>query len=175
MNQLTARGEPFLRARGCCVMCCASLSEAIRAGGVMEGLVRAGGVMEGLVRAGGVMEGLVRAGGVMEGLVRAAGRVMEGLIHGTISRIQLCALHPTKMHKHNTKAVILTAQCHLISVLFRRQKRFFSQMPLSSSLAGPAPPQKLCSKCTDIKNQKSAVIALFEITIIKINYNLIFK
>ncbi|XDV45342.1 hypothetical protein PO909_013457 [Leuciscus waleckii] len=74
------------------------------------------------------------------------------------------------------KTVILTAQCHLISVLFRRQKRvFFSQMPPSSFLAGPAPPQKLCSKCTEIKNQKSAVIALFEITIIKTNYNLIFK
>ncbi|XDV13737.1 hypothetical protein PO909_002084 [Leuciscus waleckii] len=92
--------------------------------------------MEGLIRAGGVMEGLIRAGGVMEGLIRAGG-VMEGLIHGTISRIQLWAPHPqcshqpadisdpTKMHKHNTKAVILTAQCHLISVLFRRQKRFF--------------------------------------------------
>ncbi len=48
---------------------------------------------------------------------------------------------------------------------------FFSpQMPLS-----PAPPQKLCIKCTAIKNQKSAVIATFEITIIKINYNLRFK
>ncbi len=40
-------------------------------------------------------------------------------------------------------------------------------MPLSH-----APPQKLCIKCTEIKNQKSAVITLFEITIIKINYNL---
>ncbi|XDV11242.1 hypothetical protein PO909_000228, partial [Leuciscus waleckii] len=79
MNQLTARGEPFPRAGGCCVMCCASQSEAIRAGGVMEGLIRAGGVMEGLIRAGGVMEGLVRTGGVMEGLVRAGG-VMEGLV-----------------------------------------------------------------------------------------------
>ncbi|XDV37985.1 hypothetical protein PO909_007487 [Leuciscus waleckii] len=104
MNQLTTRGEPLLRASGCCVLCCASQSEAIRAGGVMEGLVRAGGVMEGLVRTGGVMEGLIRAGGVM-----------KGLIHGTISRIQLWAPHPqcshqpadisdpTKMHKHNTK------------------------------------------------------------------------
>ncbi|XDV13230.1 hypothetical protein PO909_001681, partial [Leuciscus waleckii] len=106
--------------------------------------------MEGLVRPGGVMEGLGRAGEVMEGLGRAGG----GLVHGTISRIQLWALHPqcshqsadisdpTKMHKHNTKAVISTAQCHLISVLFRRQKRFFSQMQPSSFLAGPAPPQK---------------------------------
>ncbi|XDV13229.1 hypothetical protein PO909_001681, partial [Leuciscus waleckii] len=114
----------------------------------MEGLVRPGGVMEGLGRAGEVMEGLGRAGGVMEGLVRPGG-VMEGLVHGTISRIQLWALHPqcshqsadisdpTKMHKHNTKAVISTAQCHLISVLFRRQKRFFSQMQPSSFLAGP--------------------------------------
>ena len=101
-NRLS-RGEPCLRAGGCCVMCCASQSEAIWAGGVMEGLVRAGGVMEGLVRAGGVMEGLVRAGGVMEGLVRAggvmeglvrAGGVMEGLVHGTVSRIQLRAPHP---------------------------------------------------------------------------------
>ncbi|XDV13228.1 hypothetical protein PO909_001681 [Leuciscus waleckii] len=142
--------------------------------------------MEGLGRAGGVMEGLGRAGEVMERLGRAGG-VMEGLVHGTISRIQLWALHPqcshqsadisdpTKMHKHNTKAVISTAQCHLISVLFRRQKRFFSQMQPSSFLAGPAPPQKICSKCTEIKNQKGAVIALFEITIIIINYNLIFK
>ncbi|XDV45270.1 hypothetical protein PO909_013390 [Leuciscus waleckii] len=32
-------------------MCYASQSEAIRAGGVMEGLVRSGGVMEGLIRA----------------------------------------------------------------------------------------------------------------------------
>jgi len=54
---------------------------------------------------------------------------MEGLIHGTNSRIQLWAPHPqcshqsadisdpTKIHKHYTKAVILTAQCHLIYVL----------------------------------------------------------
>ncbi|XDV45005.1 hypothetical protein PO909_013188, partial [Leuciscus waleckii] len=53
----------------------------------------------------------------MEGLRRAGG----GLVHGTISRIQLWAPHPqcshqpadisdpTKMHKHNTKAVISTA------------------------------------------------------------------
>ncbi|XDV44305.1 hypothetical protein PO909_012606, partial [Leuciscus waleckii] len=59
-------------------MRCVSQSEAVRAGGVMEGLRRAGGVMEGLRRAGGVMEGLRRAGGVMEGLRRAGG-VMEGL------------------------------------------------------------------------------------------------
>jgi len=64
----------------------------------------------------------------MEGLVRAGG-VMEGLIHGTTSRIQLWALHPqcshqsadisdpTKMHKHYTKADILIAQCQLIYVL----------------------------------------------------------
>jgi len=54
---------------------------------------------------------------------------MEGLIHGTTSRIQLWAPHlqpshqsadisdPTKMHKHYTKAVMLTAQCHLIYLL----------------------------------------------------------
>ncbi len=46
----------------------------------------------------------------------------------------------------------------------------FSQMPLSH-----VPPQKLCIKGTEIKNQRSAVIALFEITIIKINYNLRLK
>ncbi len=42
-------------------------------------------------------------------------------------------------------------------------------------LPSPAPPQKLCIKCTEIKNQKSAAITLFEITVIKINYNLRFK
>jgi len=90
------------------LLCCASQSEAIRAGGAIEGLIRADGEMEGIIRAGGAM---------------------EGLIHGTTSRIQLWAPHPqcshqsadisdpTKMHKHYTKAVILTAQWHLIYVL----------------------------------------------------------
>ncbi len=45
---------------------------------------------------------------------------------------------------------------------------FYSQMLPSPCLAGPAPPQKICSKSTGIKNQKSAVIALFEIKIIKL-------
>jgi len=53
---------------------------------------------------------------------------------------------PTKMHKHNTKAVILATQCNLISELFRRQTRFFSPMTPLSFLACPAPPQKLYSK-----------------------------
>ncbi len=53
-----------------------------------------------------------------------AGGVMERLIHGTGPFPGCCCglLHPhcsqqsvhTKLHKHNTKALILTAQCHLI-------------------------------------------------------------
>ncbi len=52
-----------------------------------------------------------------------AGGVMERLIHGTGPFPGCCCklLHPhqdisdpAKMHKHNTKALILTAQCHLI-------------------------------------------------------------
>ncbi len=51
-----------------------------------------------------------------------AGGVMELLIHGTgpfpFHPHQSADISdPTKMHKHNTKAVILTARCHLISVL----------------------------------------------------------
>ncbi len=90
----------------------------------------------------------------------------------------------TKMHKHNKKSAILTVQCHLISVLevtqlsylyfcFRFSPFFLSQVLPSHCIAGPAPPQKICSK--GIKNKKSAVITLFEITIIKITYNLRFK
>ncbi len=45
----------------------------------------------------------------------------------------------------------------------------------SHCIAGPAPPQKICSKGTGIKNKKSAVITVFEMTIIKITYNLRFK
>jgi len=37
---------------------CASQSEAIRAGGEIEGLVKVGGVMEGLIREGGVISQL---------------------------------------------------------------------------------------------------------------------
>ncbi len=92
---------------------------------------------------------------------------------------------PAKMHKYNTKAVILTAQSFdfcirsnkliLLYIFVSGFPPFFSQMLPSPFLAGPAPPQKICSKCTGIKNQKSAVITLFEMTIIKINYNLRFK
>ncbi len=57
-----------------------------------------------------------------------SGGVMERLIYGTGSSLGCCCglLHhhqsadisdPAKMHKHNTKAAILTARCHLISVL----------------------------------------------------------
>ncbi len=82
------------------------------------------------------------------------------------------------MHRYNTQAVILTAQCHLISVLEVTKlflTLYFSFSFFPHKCRSPAPPQKLCIKCTAIKNQKSAVIALFEITIIKINYNLRFK
>jgi len=74
------------------------------------------------------MDGLIRTGGEMEGLIRPGGE-LEGLIYGTTSRIQLWAPHPqcshqsadisdpTKIHKHYTKAAILTAKSHLIYVL----------------------------------------------------------
>jgi len=44
--------------------------------------------------------------------------------------------------------------------LFKKKYKF--------CLAGPALPQKICSKCRKTKNQKSAVISLFENTIIEI-------
>ncbi len=120
-----------------------------------------------------------------------SGAVMERLIHDTGPFPGRCCglLHPhqsadisdpTKMHKHNTKTVILTARCHFISVLEVTKLSYFiflfqvflfnPKMPPS-----PAPPQKICIKCTAIKNQKSAVIALFEITIIKIKHLLNLK
>ncbi len=37
---------------------------------------------------------------------------------------------------------------------------FVSQMLPSPCLVGPAPPQKLCSKGIEIKNQQSAVIII---------------
>ncbi len=58
---------------------------------------------------------------------------------------------------------------------FRFSPFFLSQVLPSHCIAGPAPPQKICSKGTGIKNKKSAVITLFEMTIIKITYNLRFK
>ncbi len=95
----------------------------------------------------------------------------------------------TKMHKHNKKKKI----CHFNSTVsfdfcirsnkmiilyifcFRFSPFFLSQVLPSHCIAGPAPPQKICSKGTGIKNKKSAVITLFEMTIIKITYNLRFK
>ncbi len=102
-----------------------------------------------------------------------------GLLHPHCSHQSADISDPTKMHKQNRKAVILTAQCHLISVLevtnwsyfiflFQVFSLFFLTNAAVTFPPGPAPPQKICSKGTGIKNKKSAVIALFEIIIIKI-------
>ncbi len=112
-----------------------------------------------------------------------AGAVMEHLIHGTGPFPGCCCglLHPhcshqsadisdhTKMYKYNTKAVILTAQCHLISVLVVTKLLalyFFMQLfpffPTNAAVTLPCrccSTTKLCSKCIEIKNKKSAVIA----------------
>ncbi len=61
-----------------------------------------------------------RAGGVMEHLIHGTGPFPGcccGLLHPHCSHQSADISDPTKMHKHNRKAVILTAQCHLISVL----------------------------------------------------------
>ncbi len=62
----------------------------------------------------------VRAGGVMERLIYGTGSFPGcccGLHHPHCSQQPADISDPAKMHKHNRKAVILTAQCHLISVL----------------------------------------------------------
>ncbi len=62
----------------------------------------------------------VRAGGVMERLIYGTGSFPGcccGLLHPHCSQQPADISDPAKMHKHNRKAVILTAQCHLISVL----------------------------------------------------------
>ncbi len=76
-----------------------------------------------------------------------------------------------KMHKHNRKAVILTAQCHLISVLEVKNDitlyfcfRFSHFFLTNAAITFPCrffSTTEDCSKCTKIKNQKSDVIALF--------------
>ncbi len=62
----------------------------------------------------------VRAGGVMERLIYDTGSFPGcccGLLHPHCSQQPADISDPAKTHKHNRKAVILTAQCHLISVL----------------------------------------------------------
>ncbi len=62
----------------------------------------------------------VRSGGVMEHLIYGTGSFPGcccGLLHPHCSQQPADISDPAKMHKHNRKAVILTAQCHLISVL----------------------------------------------------------
>ncbi len=110
----------------------------------------------------------VRAGGVKERLIHDTGSSPGcccGLLHPHCSQQSADVSDPAKKHKYNTKAVIIT-QSHLISVLevtnwsyFTFFPHFFSQMLPSSFLAGPAPPQKICSKGTEIKNYKSAAFA----------------
>ncbi len=59
----------------------------------------------------------VRAGGVMERLIHGTGP-FPGYCCGLLHPHQSADISdPAKMHKHYTKAVILTEQCHLISVL----------------------------------------------------------
>ena len=141
MNQLTARGEPCLRAWGCCVMCCASQSEAIKAGGVMVGLMRAGG---------GSHKGRWSDGGS-----HPWHHLQDSALGSSSSVLTPVCWHfrSYKIHKHNTKAVISTAQCHLISVLFRRQKRFF---PTNAAIIFPC---RSCSTTKDLqqihRNQES--------------------
>ncbi len=62
----------------------------------------------------------VRSGGVMERLIHGTGPFPGcccGLLHHHCSHQSTDISNPAKMHKHNTKTVILTAQCHLLSVL----------------------------------------------------------
>jgi len=80
------------------LLCCASQSEAIRAGGEMEGLIKADGVMEGLIHG-------------------TTSRIRLWAPHPQCSHQSADISDPTKMHKRYTKAVILTAQCHFIYVL----------------------------------------------------------
>ncbi len=107
---------------------------------------------------------------------------MERLIHGTGSFPGCCCglLHthqsadisnPTKNAQHNRKAVILTAQYHLISVLEVKNDitlyfcfRFSHFFLTNAAITFPCrffSTTEDCSKCTEIKNQKSDVIALF--------------
>ncbi len=59
----------------------------------------------------------VRAGGVMEHLIHDTGQ-FPGCCGGLLHPHQSTDISDlAKMHKHNRKAVILTARCHLISVL----------------------------------------------------------
>ncbi len=59
----------------------------------------------------------VRSGGVMERLIHDTGP-FPGCCCGLLHPHQSADISgPAKMHKYNTKAVILTTQCQLISVL----------------------------------------------------------
>ncbi len=62
----------------------------------------------------------VKAGGVMECLIHSTRPFPGcccGLLYPHCSHQSADISDHTKMHKYNTQAVILTAQCHLISVL----------------------------------------------------------
>ncbi len=62
----------------------------------------------------------VRAGGVTERLIHGTGSFPGcccGLLHPHCSQQSADISDPAKMHKYNTKAVILTTQSNLMSVL----------------------------------------------------------
>ncbi len=85
------------------------------------------------------------------------------------------------------ESAILTVRCHLISVLEVTKLSYFiflfQVLPLFSltsanchiALQVLLHHRRSAAKAQEIKNKKSAVITLFEITIIKITYNLRFK
>ncbi len=78
----------------------------------------------------------------------------------------------TKMHKHNKKKIshfnstvsfdlcIRSNKIIILYIFVSGSPPFFSQVLPSHCIAGPAPPQKICSKGTGIKNKKSAVITV---------------
>ncbi len=79
------------------------------------------------------------------------------------------------MHRHNRKAVILTAQCHLISVLEVTKLFLTLYFCFPTNAAVTCSTTKALHQMYSNQESESAVIATFEITIIKINYNLKFK
>ncbi len=99
----------------------------------------------------------VRAGGVMK-----HHHFQDAAVNFYILSADTSSAHisdPTKIHKHNTEAVILTVQNYLMSVLEVTKLSYFiflfsSFFPINAAftIAGPALPQKLLSKCTGIKN-----------------------
>ncbi len=68
----------------------------------------------------------VRAGGVMEHLIMTLDHFQEAAVDFSIlASLQTFQILQNQIHKHNRKAVILTAQCHLISVLEVIQLSYF--------------------------------------------------